>query len=154
MPGELECNPFAELAAQLTVFHPRLLSLERSCISNAQIELAPCSRCSAAAGGAEGYPTRSDQPGGLLCDLTFSDCVPSPFPGEPLSLSFGGAAKGERCRCPLCEYERRAEGGGARKRSREGFSTTTITPGLTPWQLILVSYRSCMWVTDLPVQEQ
>lgn len=46
MTGELECNPFAELAAQLTVFHPRLLSLERSCISNAQIELAPCSRCS------------------------------------------------------------------------------------------------------------
>jgi hypothetical protein len=40
VPGELECNPFADLGAQLTVFHPNLLSLERSCLSNAQLEVA------------------------------------------------------------------------------------------------------------------
>ena len=41
MPGELECNPFADLGAQLAVFHPAaLLSLEHSCLSNAQVEAA------------------------------------------------------------------------------------------------------------------
>ena len=50
VPGELECNPFADLGAQLTVFHPNLLSLERSCLSNAQLEVAAAAAAAPSSG--------------------------------------------------------------------------------------------------------